>query len=233
MRKACKPLSRVPHYLTMQNNPPQPNSLSTTMREGSTSFRGVKGERVKVTLPSDVTAAGPAGAQPHAQFLYHGGAVVLDPRVFAVYVGDWAGAANQARATRLNQYLTDLVVSRYMNILSQYGCGTAGTFIGSAFVANANHNLHEKTIHHLIQAAITAGTIPEPTNHNNAYILFLDDATGVKDHGLHIVMCEAHSDNAFGYHNVFTTKAHNPCNYAIIPGLSDTCLDETCHGSAG
>jgi len=206
--------------------------LTGDMREGVTSHSGVTGERALAPLPSDVTAAGGAGAQPHSQFLYHGGPVALDPPVFAVFVGDWASAANQARAARLNQYLADLVVSRYMNILSQYGCGTAGTVIGSAFVANTDHNLSEANIHHLLQSAITAGTIPEPTNHNNCYIVFLDDATVVKDHGLKIVMCEANSDNAFGYHHVFRTKAHNPCNYAIIPGLSDVCLQETCHGSA-
>ena len=215
----------------MENKTPESNHLLADKREGSRSNRGVKGEQVKFKLPSDVTAAGAAGADPHPRFLYHRGAVVLDPRLFAVYVGDWASPANRARATRLNQYLTDLVASSYMNILSQYGCGTAGSFIGSAFVGNTDHNLSETDIHRIIQTAITSATIPEPTNHNNAYILFLDDATGVRDHGLKIVMCEAHSDNAFGYHNTFTTKANNPCNYAIIPGLSDTCLNETCHGS--
>jgi hypothetical protein len=200
------------------------------IRDGCRSQRGVGGEHVK--LPGDVTAAGPAGATPHPRFVYHGGAVVLDPRVFALYVGDWSAAANQARAVRLNQFLTDLASGPYMNILSQYGCGTGGSFIGSAFVANTHQNLQETTIHQLIQAAIASGTIPEPTNHNNCYMLFLDDATGVKDRGLKIVMCEAKSDNAFGYHNVFTTAANNPCNYAIIPGLSDACLNETCQGSA-
>jgi hypothetical protein len=215
----------------MENTRPQSSPLVAEKHAGRPSQRGVSGERVKLKLPSDVTGAGPAGANPRPGFRYHGGAVVLDPQLFAVFVGDWTGAANQARADRLNQYLTDLVASPYMNILSQYGCGTTGTFIGSALVANANHNLQETTIHQLIQAAITNGTIPEPTNHNTCYILFLDDATGVKDRGLQIVMCEARSDNAFGYHNVFTTAANNPCNYAIIPGLSDNCLNETCHGS--
>ena len=215
----------------MENNKPHLNELVGNMSDGCRSQRGVGGERAKHPLPGDVTAAGPAGADPHPQYVYHGGAVVLDPRVFAVYVGDWSGTANQARTVRLNQFLTDLVAGPYMNILSQYGCGTGGTFLGSAFVANAHHNLQETTIHQLIQAAIASGTIPEPANHNNCYILFLDDATGVKDRGLNIVMCEARSDNAFGYHNVFTTAANNPCNYAIIPGLSDTCLNETCQGS--
>jgi hypothetical protein len=131
----------------------------------------------------------------------------------------------------LNQYLTDLVASPYMNILSQYGCGTSGKFIKAAFISNADHNLSEKDIHHILQKAIDSGVVPEPSNHNNVYIVFLDDLSGVKDKGIGVVMCEAKSDNAFGYHNVFTTAASNPCNYAIIPGLSDKCLGETCHGS--
>jgi hypothetical protein len=213
----------------MENHPSRSNPPGSDKHVVRPSRRGVGGERAKA--PSEVSAAGAAGADPHPGFTYHGGAVVLDPQVFALYVGDWSGAANQARAARLNQYLTDLVGSSYMNILSQYGCGTAGRFLGFAFVANATPNLQDATIHQLIQASIGSGAIPEPTNHNTCYVLFLDDATGVKDRALKIVMCEAKSDNAFGYHHVFTTAAQNPCNYAIIPGLSDSCLNETCQGS--
>jgi len=209
-----------------------PSTLRSDMKEERKSRRGVNGLRVKFELPSDVATAGGAAADPHPNFKYHGGPVVLDPQVFAIYLGDWVSASNQARASRLNQYLTDLVGSTYMNILSQYGCGTAGRFVGSAFVANTDHNLSERDIHRLLQKAIDAKVIPEPVNHNNAYVVFLDDLTGVKDRGLGVVMCEARSDNAFGYHNLFTTAANNPCNYAIIPGLSDTCLQETCGGSA-
>jgi len=213
------------------NNEKSDSKSQTTQKDNSKAKRGVQGEQVRFKPPPDATAAAPTGADPHPAFSYHGGAVVLNPRAFAIYLGDWTSAANQARATRLNQYLTDLVASSYMNILSQYGCGTSGSFIGSAFVANANHNLHEKNIHQILQAAISSNTIPEPANHNNVYIVFLDDLTGVKDRGLKVVMCEPKSDNAFGYHNVFTTAGNNPCNYAMIPGLSDLCLNETCKGS--
>lgn len=195
--------------------------------------RGVKGEQVNFKPPPDARAAAPNGPDPHPGFSYHGGPVVLNPRVFALFLGDWGSAGNQARATRLIQYLTDLVGSTYMNILSQYGCGTSGTFIGSAFMANPNHKLAEKDIHQILQTAIDNKTIPEPTNHNNVYVVFLDDLTGVKDRGLKVVMCEPKGDNAFGYHNVFTTAANNPCNYAMIPGLSDLCLNETCKGAPG
>jgi len=205
------------------------NDLVADRQAGVKSKRGVHGERAK--LPADVTRARRAGADAHPQFRYHNGPVVLDPQVYGIYLGDWSGA--QARAKRLDQYLSDLVSSAYMNILSQYGCGASGSFIRSAFLPNADHSLQEKDIHQLLQQAIDSGSIPEPDNHNNVYILFLDDLTGVKDAGLRIVMCEPKSDNAFGYHNVFTTRAGNPCNYAIIPGLSDACLQQTCQGSPG
>ena len=97
--------------------------------------RGVHGEQVGFKPPPDAKAAAPSGPDPHPGFTYHGGPVVRNPRVFAIFLGDWASAANQARATRLNQYLTDLVGSAYMNILSQYGCGSSGSFIGSVFIA--------------------------------------------------------------------------------------------------
>lgn len=208
-------------------------TLTAPKPRSKQAFHGVKGERASFVLPSDVSTDDLSGAQPHPSFKYHGGPVVQNPRVFSVFAGDWAGAGSQARMARLNQFLKDLVVSKYMNILSQYGCGKKGKFIGTATVSNVDHDLSEKDIHKLLQAGINDGSIPEPAKHNNVYIVFLDDLTGVKDKGLGVVMCEAKSDNAFGYHHVFTTKAGNPCNYAIIPGLSDACLGETCGGSPG
>jgi hypothetical protein len=50
-------------------------------------------------------------------------------------------------------------------------------------------------------------------------------AIGMSKSGLYqIVMCEANSDTAFGYHNFFTTTAAHKCYYAVVPGLDDTCL---------
>src|ERR1039457_753052 len=105
--RTVKQLNHSPHKIgkTMENKNVDSKSLLAGKSEGSKkSNRGVKGERVK--LPSNVTAAGVASANPHARFLYHGGAVVLNPQVFAIYLGNWTSAASQARAVRLGQYLT-------------------------------------------------------------------------------------------------------------------------------
>ena len=43
-------------------------------------------------------------------------------------------------------------------------------------------------------------------------------------------MCEATSDTAFGYHTFFTTTAGNPFYFAIVPGLTNTCVSNSCPG---
>jgi hypothetical protein len=117
-----------------------------------------------------------------------------------------------------------------MNILSQYGCGTTGTVIDSVFVANANHNLGGIDINTILQTAINNHQIPEPTNPSNAYILYLDDYNMVDDTQFNppIVMCEAASDTAFGFHYYFRTTAGGTCIFAVVPGLTDICLRDTC-----
>jgi hypothetical protein len=58
-------------------------------------------------------------------------------------------------------------------------------------------------------------------------------AEGITVHDGSIVMCAATSDDAFGFHSFFTTTAGHPLNFAIIPGLEDTCLKNSCPGNDG
>jgi len=103
------------------------------------------------------------------------------------------------------------------HIRSQYGCGSTGNVIKSVFVGVPNNNLTDAQIHSILQTAINNNTLPEPTNHSNLYMVFLDDATGVNDTSVGIVMCEKTSDDAFGYHDFFRTTAGNACVYGVIP----------------
>src|SRR4051812_1695968 len=128
------------------------------------------------SLPPDLSQASGTGTSPN--FRYQGGPVINTPQVYLLFAGDWTSAANQTRATRLGQYVTDLLNSRYMNILSQYGCGTTGTLVNSVFVATPDNDLSNADIHGILQNAINASVVPEPGNTlQNAYILILDDAT--------------------------------------------------------
>jgi hypothetical protein len=197
---------------------------------GERRFKGVVSPRrpkTRKALQRDFLGAGlDTGAHP--SFIYHGGPIVNTPQVHALFVGDWMSASNQNRATRLKQFLTDLMNSKYMNILSQYGCGTTGRLVSSAFVAAPDNDLSGPEIQGILQTAIDNGTIPEPTNPSQVHVLFLADAVGVNDTMNGIVMCEAASDNAFGYHDFFETSAGQLCVFAVVPGLTDTCVTTTC-----
>ncbi|MFZ1081580.1 MAG: hypothetical protein WAO19_06620 [Candidatus Kryptoniota bacterium] len=179
----------------------------------------------KAGLPLAPTS-GP-GANP--DLLYHGGPIINNPQVYAVFLGDWTSTANQNRATRLEQFITDLLSSSYMNILSQYGCGSTGNLVNSVFISNSNNSLTRTSFVTLMQTAINNSTLPEPGG-SDVFIVFFDDSTGIKDATAGATMCEATSDNAFGYHDFFTTTAGNSFFFAIIPGLTDTCLTESCTG---
>jgi len=64
--------------------------------------------------------------------------IIQNPQVYQVFLGDWSSSTNQARATRLNQFITDLMTSNYMNMLAQYGCGSTGSLVNSVFIASSN-----------------------------------------------------------------------------------------------
>ena len=199
-------------------------------------IHGVRPQTIKRKLRvADPTAPG-AGAGSFPNLLYRGGPVINTPQVYVIFVGDWTSVANQSRATRLTQFVTDLLNSSYMNILSQYGCGSTGTVANSIFLSNTISSLTHANITTLLQnaidSAVAATHIPEPSG-SAVHLLFLDDSTGVDDTsipGSPIVLCDSTSDDAFGYHLVFTTTAGNPFYFGIIGGLTATCLSNSCPG---
>lgn len=177
-----------------------------------------------------------SGTGMFPNFISHGGPVITTPNVYILFFGDWSSAVNQERATRLGQFITDLLKSPYMNILSQYGCGTSGTVRNSVFIPSSENNLSASDVHNILQTAINNKQIPEPNDPSNVYILYLDDATAVNDRSDPndpVVMCEPGNDNAFGYHDSFTTNAGNECPFAVVPGLTDSCLMNTCTEEKG
>jgi hypothetical protein len=184
-----------------------------------------------------VTPPNKAAAFPG--FVNHGGPIVATPLVYASFWGSqWtADAAHLTRAARLTQFLTDMVASQYMNVLSQYGSssGAGGAcYLGASFVNNVPNNMTDPQIKALIQTCITAGVIPQPgTPANTCLIIYLADNLAINDPGDGLVLCEATNDTAFGYHDFFNTTAGPPMYYAIIPGLSDACLKSSCPGNDG
>jgi hypothetical protein len=177
-----------------------------------------------------------AAANP--QFSWHGGPIVPNPQVFSSFWGQtWTKPANQKRATRLNQYLKDLLQSKYMNILTQYGvgqgAGASGFFVKSTFVNNVPAVLTDKEIGQIIQKGIDTGTFPEPGNPtNNVLMVFLGEGIAINDPATDLVLCNPVHDSAFGYHSFFKTTKGHPFYYSIIPSLNNTCITVTCPSDA-
>lgn len=201
------------------------NKENDVNKKAQSASKGVHPLQADMEL-SDLAMTSGTGRFPN--FINHGGPVINTPQVYILFVGDWSSTVNQKRAARLSQFTTDLLNSRYMNILSQYGCGTTGTVVKSIFIPSLDHDLSGHDIHNILQTAINSKQIPEPTNPSNTYLLFLDDATAVNDSSSGAVMCEPTSDTAFGYHTSFTTTAGNECAFAVVPSLIDPCLTTAC-----
>ena len=186
-------------------------------------------------------AGGPAPAAPaHADFVWNGGPVITCPMIYTTFWGaSWTTTpSGLSEAGRLSQFCQDLVASQFMNVLSQYGSSNGaggGLFMQASFVNSVPASISDTDIHNILQTAINSGAIPEPPANNTTHviIIYLDSGVAVKDAGLGIAMCEPSGDNAFGYHYFFKTAAGNPCYYAVIPSLDDTCLKNTGCGGGG
>ena len=228
--------ARASHLNLVKGAPPEaapaPDNLVKGDSVKATPANLVKGTPtttgiVKPALAPDLARTD--GRQSVPDFFYHGGPVINTPKVRVLFIGDWTSPANKERAERLTVFIRDLLKSTYMNILSQYGCGTTGTVAEPVFIERKDNELSADEIHRILQDAIDDGSVPEPDS-SSAHVLYLDDSTAVNDTAAGAVMCEAASDTAFGYHDFFPTTAGNPCYFAVIPGLTETCLKASCPG---
>ena len=181
-------------------------------------------------------AAAAPGAPAFPDLIYNGGPVITAPKVYPMFWGSkWSDAAHQQQATRLVQFIKDLLASDWMNILMQYGVSGPGSgqVLAAQYASKVPASISDTDVHATLQSAIDAGTIPEPPANNTTQVIavFLDETVAVSDSSIGVVMCEAKNDNAFGYHNFFTTKAGNNCYYSMVPALDDACIKSTCGSS--
>lgn len=186
---------------------------------------------VDASLVPALAGGGPA----HGDLVYNGGPTISCPRIHASFWGpQWSDQIHEQEARRLIQFLQDLAASTWMNVLSQYGGGTgpgSAAFIGESFVSTVSGTLSDNDVHVVLQKAIDSGIVPEPPRSNTSVVIviFLDESLAVKDSNITITMCEPSGDNAFGYHNSFSTARGNNCYYAVVAALNDDCITNTCH----
>lgn len=223
-------------------------SAETGAERASKGVGGVAAERGMPALRGGVQLKAPPGQAPAAgafpDFIYNGGPVVSWPFVYTSFWGSqnspfgsqWlSDPLRLERAGLLSQFHQELLQSNFMNVLSQYGVGAgsgSGCFIQTSFVSNVTTQLTDQepnaaSVITTIQSCIDAGVLPEP-NANTTIVIYLDDNIDINDPTVGLVLCAPQGDTAFGYHNFFMTSRGNPCYYAIIPSLADTCLQESC-----
>ncbi len=182
----------------------------------------------------------PAGRNisPFDQTYYNNGPVLKCPQIYAGFWGldYYEDSYYQGLQARLTQFLPDLLNSTFMNVLSQYGAGygagSAGALVQAHNLAVTGTNFLDSDIANWIQILIDFGVWPDPSSqYDMACVIFLDDTIQVNDPGFSagpIVMCEPFGDTAFGYHWYFTTTSGKNLPYAVIPALTDNCLQESC-----
>jgi hypothetical protein len=209
---------------------------TATEKQSELSFRGVR--PTKQPKAGRKVAPG-AGIGPSASdFDYQGGLIVTCPQVYLTFWGTgWQSRDGEARRDKLEQYVADLLRSEQMNVLTQYsvgfGAGLSGRVVDSSLVTTAPAQITATApnrIQDIVQGMVNAATIPEPTNPTDSVlVIFLDDNIEVAG-SFGQTMCEPTSDTAFGFHDVFNTAAGNPLVFAIVPGLTDACLTNSCPG---
>lgn len=163
-------------------------------------------------------------------FTNHGGPVVASPQIKVLFWGSsWLDTAHTAQASNLTQFLANLLNSSLMNLLAQYGVGS-GQLLKTGFTdITVSGILTDSGIRQQLQKYFNVGSLPEPDG-NQVHFIFLDESISVNDSGQGLVLCSPSGDTAFGYHNFFITSKGNPVYYAVVPSLSDACLQETCNG---
>jgi hypothetical protein len=156
---------------------------------------------------------------------YHGGAVLPNVEVQALYYGnDWYNnPTHYSQAVYLEGYLHNIVNSSYMDMLNKYGYGVGrGTQDGGKiWLTNVNKSqyLTDSQIRNTIQGCINNGTLRSP-NSNTLYVFYVEDNVAVSTGN-------ANSQNDFlGYHSAFAgndASGHAAdIHYAVItyPGGS-------------
>jgi len=138
----------------------------------------------------------------------------------------WSNAAHQSLANQINQFTQDLLQSKYMNVLSQYGMlgGVgSGVFVRASYLPGVPGTLTVPSYQNIIQQCINAGAFPQPVDlHNNAsaaiLMIYLDDHTIINGGGRQLNFPGA---GDLGYHDSFVTANGQPCPYAFMAYFSN------------
>jgi Domain of unknown function (DUF4214) len=148
-------------------------------------------------------------------FGFQGGLVVTHAQVVAVFYGTyWETAAGMQTGAQINNYLSYIVNSPFMDSLSPYGVGR-GTVMGVGVIDSGLIGASSDTdadIRNDLTIDIQAGRLPSPSV-NTIYLVFLPPNVTVSTQ----VVSGLVDPSDPGYHSVFASGASSIANYAVIP----------------
>jgi hypothetical protein len=143
---------------------------------------------------------------------YHGGRVLAHPEVEALYYGQyWNGNAALQQASDLNNYLSSLTNSTYMDMLNEYGIGR-GTLVDNGIIDNGispGQTVDDTDIRRALDNDIAQAFLQAP-DANRIYVVFTAPNVDVTDGG------QDSLHNFYGYHDAFTDSAGQRVYYAVI-----------------
>jgi Domain of unknown function (DUF4214) len=143
---------------------------------------------------------------------YHGGPLLSHVEVEPVFYGQyWSSSAGKQQALDLDNFLSHLTNSSYMDMLAQYRVGR-GELSGNGLVAGATSSaatVDDSTLQQTLANALADGSLP-PADANRLYMVFTAPNVDVTQGNQDSV------NNFFGYHDYFTGPAGTPVYYAVI-----------------
>jgi hypothetical protein len=174
--------------------------------------------------PGDAPAAGrarrfrPAVEQLEDRWVptvtYHGGAVLADVGVEALFLGsEWATDPGLAAQTgQIGTFLQFLTTGSFMDMLGQagYGIGRGGYLAGQVDPVPLPGVLSDDLIQATLTASIGNGSLGAP-DANRLYFVFVEPGVNVT------TSFGSSATDFYGYHSVFVGPTGVPVNYAVIP----------------
>lgn len=167
---------------------------------------------------------------------YNGGGVLPNVQAQAVYLGSqWANSSMSSQITQTDQFLSTIVNSPYMDMLTNAGYnvgrGTDTKGVVDNISISTRGSLSDNQIQSDLASLISQGKVQSPGS-NNLYMVYVEP-------GVAVTMGGTSSTNYFlGYHGAFQDGS-NVVHYAVMPypgspnpsslsqGFSSTFNEET------
>jgi hypothetical protein len=105
---------------------------------------------------------------------FHGGAVIREPMIEMIFLGDWTAPAAAARKSELERQVAQISTSESFQATARYGVRTTGLLLSSRDLA-ASGKVNDLRIQAKLDAGMTDGSLPL-RDENVVHLIFLAPA---------------------------------------------------------